>query len=80
MNQKFEFPESFIKNDIDGLSDEQLCADALIAWDHCHMKVELPETFSETMAKIAKRLNVLGTPESFMEWSKQLLENTKEND
>ena len=80
MDQKFEFPKSFIKNDIEGLSNAQLCGDALTAWGHCCMKVELPKTFGETMAKIAGKLNVLGTSESFIEWSKQYLENTEKND
>lgn len=65
------WPDSFIKNDITNESDESLCADALMAWGNSFMTKEIPKTFGETMAKIAERLNVLGTPESFSKWAKE---------
>lgn len=65
-----QWPDSFINNDISGLNDELLCADALVAWG-ISMITRRPETFGETMAKIAEKLNVSGTPESFLEWTEK---------
>ena len=76
------WPECFVTGDLpEGRSDAQLCADALTAWAHCHagkeLSGEIPEKFGEVMVKIANRLGVTGTPESFSEWSQRWLEENR---
>lgn len=81
-SQRLSWPECFVTGGIpEGRLDAQLCADALRAWGNCQagkeLAGEIPEKFGEVMVKIANRLGVTGTPESFSEWSQRWLEENR---
>ena len=74
MEKNIQYPQCFITNQIDDIQDDRLlCAAALTAWANVIAGCEPPVTFGETMAKIASKLGVLGTPETFNEWAKSIL-------
>lgn len=73
---KFEYPECFTTGIIDeSRPDLALCADALSAWGCVMMKTTIPECFGDVMTKIAGKIGVLGTPESFSEYANARLLN-----
>lgn len=62
------WPEVFKTGVIpEGRDEKSLCADALVGWGNCYLEPP-PANFGIGMAEISKRLNVIGTAESFLEW------------
>jgi hypothetical protein len=68
---KYWWPEVFDTKDLAGRPDAVLCADGLTAWGNSMAGAELHPNFGEVMAKLALKLDILGTPESFMEKAKE---------
>ena len=69
------WPDIFITGKIPAdASDDLLGAHALFAWGNAHAGAEIPPHFGDVMQQIAHRLNVSGTPQSFLEWSEQRTE------
>ena len=72
------WPDIFITGQIPAdASDDLLGAHALCAWGHAYAGAAIPPRFGDVMRQIAHRLNVSGTPQSFLEWSKQRKEASK---
>ncbi len=66
------YPEIFVTGVVPQDANKlKLLADSLSAWGHTHMGHPLPEHFGTAMAEISFRLDVLGTPESFLAKSKE---------
>ena len=58
-------------------SDDLLGAHALCAWGCAYAGATIPPHFGDVMRQIAHRLNVSGTPQSFLNWGKQRKEASK---
>ena len=72
------WPDIFITGIIPAdASDELLGAHALCAWVCAHAGATIPPHFGDVMAHIANRLNVSGTPQSFLDWSERRKEEEK---
>lgn len=72
------WPDIFITGNIPAdASDDMLGACALMAWGNAHAGASLPPHFGDVMARIAHRLNVNGTPQSFLDWSERRKEASK---
>ena len=68
----YNWPDIFITGKIPAdASDDLLGAHALMAWGNAHARASIPPHFGDVMARIANRLNISGTPQSFLEWSEQ---------
>jgi hypothetical protein len=66
------WPDIFITGQIPAdASDDLLGAHALNAWGCAYAGATIPPHFGDVMARIANRLNISGTPQSFLEWSEQ---------
>ena len=63
------WPEVFTTGIVEGKSKAELCADGLSAWALCMAGNRPPENFGDVIVKISSKLEILGTPESFMEWA-----------
>jgi hypothetical protein len=67
------WPKIFITGELPketgNIADAALCAEALLTWGLVIAGNEPPEKFGITMALIAEKLGIDGTPESFMELS-----------
>ena len=69
---EYQWPEVFDTKELGDRPDAALCADGLLAWSNCMAGANPIHTnFGEVMAMISTRLGILGTPESFMEKSKE---------
>ena len=69
------WPDIFITGNVPAdASDDLLGAHALRAWGNAYAGATIPPHFGDVMAHIANRLNVSGTPQSFLEWSEQRTE------
>lgn len=68
------WPEIFQTENLEGMSNPELCADALMAWGHCHMGNKPPESFGRVLAQVGKRLDISPTDEELIKWSKENLE------
>ena len=72
------WPDIFITGKIPAdASDELLGAHALRAWGNAYAGAAIPPHFGDVMARIANRLNISGTPQSFLEWSDRRTEASK---
>ena len=68
----YNWPDIFITGKIPAdASDDLLGAHALRAWGNASAGATIPPHFGDVMRQIAHRLNILGTPQSFSDWSKQ---------
>ena len=68
----YNWPDIFITGKIPAdASDDLLGAHALRAWGNASAGATIPPHFGDVMRQIAHRLNVSGTPQSFLEWSEQ---------
>jgi len=65
------WPKSFVTGEVTETNNQELCADALMAWANVMSQNEHPQCFGVVMARIAHRLGIDGTPESFMQWSQE---------
>ena len=66
------WPDIFITGNVPAdASDDLLGALALSAWGCAYAGATIPPHFGDVMARIANRLNISGTPQSFLEWSEQ---------
>lgn len=65
------WPEIFQTENLEGKSNPELCADALMAWGHCHMGDEIPESFGRVLVQIGIRLGISPTDEELIKWSKE---------
>ena len=64
------WPDIFITGKIPAdASDDLLGAHALRAWGNAYAGASIPPHFGDVMRQIAHRLNVSGTPQSFLDWS-----------
>jgi hypothetical protein len=68
-----EWPNIFQDETLIETSDEKyLCAQALSAWAMvCGQRGEVPTNFGDVLAKVANRLGVSGTPDSFSDFAKE---------
>lgn len=74
----FNWPDIFITGQIPAdASDDLLGAHALFAWGNASAGAAIPPHFGDVMRQIAHRLNVSGTPQSFLNWGKQRKEASK---
>lgn len=74
----YDWPDIFITGNIPAdASDDLLGAHALRAWGNAHAGASLPPHFGDVMQQIAHRLNVSGTPQSFLDWSERRKEEEK---
>ena len=74
----FNWPDIFITGNVPAdASDELLGAHALNARGCVYAGATIPPHFGDVMAHIAHRLNVSGTPQSFLNWGKQRKEASK---
>ena len=72
------WPDIFITGIIPAdASDDLLGAHALFAWGNAHAGAAIPPHFGDVMRQIAHRLNISGTPQSFLNWSKGRKEASK---
>ena len=72
------WPDIFITGKIPAdASDELLGAHALRAWGNAYAGATIPPHFGDVMQQIAHRLNVSGTPQSFLDWSERRKEEEK---
>ena len=68
----FNWPPIFITGIIPAdASDDLLGAHALRAWGNAYAGAAIPPRFGDVMRQIANRLNVSGTPQSFLDWSER---------
>ena len=66
------WPDIFITGNVPAdASDDLLGAYALWAWGNASAGAAIPPHFGDVMRQIAHRLNVSGTPQSFLNWGKQ---------
>ena len=67
----YTWPDIFITGNapVDA-SDMQIAAAGLCAWGNARAGAAIPPHFGDVMAQIANRLNISGTPQSFLDWSK----------
>ena len=64
------WPDIFITGNVPAdASDDLLGAHALRAWGNAYAGAAIPPRFGDVMRQIANRLNVSGTPQSFLDWS-----------
>ena len=64
------WPDIFITGNVPAdASDDLLGAYALRAWGNAYAGAAIPPRFGDVMRQIANRLNVSGTPQSFLDWS-----------
>lgn len=72
---KMENTEEAIQSYIDSVKENALlCAIGLSAWGNCAAGFgPIPDNFGMVMCLISKRLGIIGTPDSFMDWSKQFM-------
>ena len=67
----FNWPDIFITGNVPAdASDDLLGAHALCAWGCAYAGATIPPHFGDVMRQIANRLNVSGTPQSFLNWGK----------
>ena len=72
------WPDIFITGNVPAdASDDLLGAHALFAWGNAHAGAAIPPRFGDVMRQIANRLNVSGTPQSFLDWSERRKEEEK---
>ncbi len=72
------WPDIFITGNIPAdASDDLLGACALDAWGNVQAGGAIPPHFGDVMRQIAHRLNISGTPQSFLDWSEQRKEASK---
>ena len=65
------WPDIFITGNVPAdASDDLLGAYALRAWGNAYAGAAIPPRFGDVMRQIANRLNVSGTPQSFLNWGK----------
>ena len=73
----FNWPDIFITGNVPAdASDDLLGAHALCAWGCAYAGATIPPHFGDVMRQIANRLNILGTPQSFLDWSEQRKESS----
>lgn len=66
------WPDIFITGNVPAdASNDLLGAYALRAWGNAQAGAALPPHFGDAMRQIAHRLNVSGTPQSFLDWSER---------
>ena len=66
------WPDIFITGNVPAdASDDLLGAHALFAWGNAHAGAAVPPHFGDVMRQIANRLNVSGTPQSFLDWNER---------
>ena len=74
----YNWPDIFITGNVPAdASDDMLGAHALCAWGCAYAGATLPPRFGDVMRQIANRLNVSGTPQSFLDWSERGKEEEK---
>ena len=66
-----QWPEIFQTENLEGRSNPELCADALVAWGNCHMGYEIPESFGRVLAKVGERLGISPIGEELIKWAKE---------
>jgi hypothetical protein len=74
----FNWPDIFITGNVPAdASDDLLGAYALRAWGNAYAGAAIPPRFGDVMRQIAHRLNVSGTPQSFLDWGDRRTEASK---
>lgn len=71
------WPTVFDTMDLTGISDAELCADALVAWANFYSGFNVHPNLSRVLIMIGRRLGISPTGENFMKWSEQWLKNSK---
>ena len=74
LNTEPSWPDIFTTENLDGKSDQELCADALCAWGNCYL-AQPPESFGRVMEAIGKRLHVPPLADDLMEYSNRFVPN-----